>query len=257
MRFRINRHPANWLANILKIITSKFCHAEDFGFCIKVSVAQSLIFFVGAFCPLILDPRLLHHARFPARHYPHYAFWVAPVLSLLIFVTTYCLLASLDRKQRIWWATAPSWILSLPMFWILRQELPHLALLNNLVLGSILTVIAIWVRYHPIETSFLTNSNLLEAAKLERTKEEISFWRTGLLAVLAGYLTLLVSWFNSIVKMNESITPDPGEQFLLNYYGNVFISIMSLWFLFGVVGEIANKTSEALKIMERIPKPKA
>ena len=126
-------------------------------------------------------------------------------------------------------------------------------LLGNLGLASFLTSIAIWVRYQPIESAYLAAPNLLSQAKLERAKEEISFWRTGLLAALGGYLALLVSWFGSVVKMNKELTTDKSELFLLHAAGTIYVAVQSAWYLFGVLAEIAGKSRQAIKILEKVP----
>lgn len=232
---------------------TKLRSAPDVGFCLKVSIAQAVSCLFGAFIPLIIDPKLLGHVRFGARHYPSFAYWLVPSLSVVILVVTFCLLAQLPKDRRIWWAVPPTWLFSLPMFWILRPEFPHDSLLNNIGLASILTTVAVWVRYHPTDSAYLDNPDLLPQAKLERVKEEISFWRAGFFSALGGYLALLVSWFNSMVKFNEGITPNHGEQFLLNYGGGVLIVLLSVWFLFGVIVEIAAKTRHAIQLLEKIP----
>jgi len=225
---------------------------DDVGFCLKVSVASAVTYLSGAFGALILDPKIAHHVRYGARHYPDWAYCEVPIFSLLIVVTTYLLMAGLARKSRLWLATLPTWLASIPTFWILRPELPHMNLLTNIGLASFLTMTAITIHDHKINTGYLNDPKMLQEAKLERAKQEISFWNTILLAFLGGYLALLVSWWNGVHEINKDITANQGEQFLLNNNGLFLMIVHSAWFLIGVVTEIAKKNRDSLKFLEGI-----
>ena len=226
---------------------------HDGGFCLRVSVAQSLACLVGAGVPLLVDPELSGHVRYGARHYPAWVFWAVPTLSALVLVVTFWLLAKSPQRRRIWVATPPSLLLSLPMFWGLRPEFPHEGLFGMLAVVTILTTIAVWVRYQPMRVAYLLDPRVLPQAKLARAREEVSFWRTGSLAAIGGYLALLVSWYNTVMVTNGSVTPVQGEQFVLGQAALVSIALQSAWFLFGVVVEMANKAREALQLLEVVP----
>ena len=224
---------------------------KDRGFCLKVAVASSITYLAGILAPLIIDPRI-HHVRFGVRHYPSWAYWVLPMFSGLIFVATYGLLVRVRPSRRHWCATLPAWLFAIPTFVILQPEFPHLSVLHSVGLAAILTVIATWIRYRPMESAYLTNPHLVLEAKLERTKEEISFWRTGLIAGLAGYLALLVPWFGAVLQSTKEITPDQGEQFLGIINSGTFILLHSAWYFFGCLAEVAGKNRQAVKLLEQI-----
>jgi hypothetical protein len=226
---------------------------NDRGFYLMVSIASAVLYLTGGMSALIVDPKLHGHVRFGARHYPAWAYWDLPIFGVLVLTTTYILLSQVNKKWRIFAAILPTWIFAIPTFWILRQELPHMGFLNSISLGSILTVITVWIHYHSFREAYLADPKVLTAAKLERVKQEFTFWRAVLLGALGGYLALLVSWWAGVRQMDSDITPDRGEQFLLNINGMVFVIVQSSWYICGVLREVANKTFESLRLLEKIP----
>ena len=222
----------------------------------KVAVFSGITFLLAGITPLIIDPKLVHHVRYGARNYPESCFYGLAIFSFLVFIFTFLLFSKVNYKKRVWLATTPIWAFSLPMFWMLRPELPHMGFLNPLLISSFLFTITVGVRYQQIKVNNLDSPDILPQAKIERVKEEIAFWRTGFLALLGGYLALVITWFNSIRLYNIDVTPDEGEEFLLNTNGIILVCIQSAWFFFCVLPELINKTREALKLLEKIPNSK-
>jgi len=228
---------------------------EDIAFCIKVSIASWLNYIVGAVSSLIVDPKLAHHAYFPSRQYAPGSIWVVSALSLVVLGGTLSLMARSRPSNRLWLGIAPLWFVSLPTFYILRPEVPHNAFFVQITLCSILTAVAAWVRYHPMDTAYLTESAVLTQAKLERAKEEIAFWRSAFVYTLGGFLAILFSWLNTVVDLNKLITTEAREQFLMNLASSYRVISIGVWIIFGVLAEIATKTREAIRHLEMIRSP--
>jgi hypothetical protein len=178
-----------------------------------------------------------------------------PIFGMLIFSSTLVALSKTRESRRIYVATIPVWVFAFPTFWILKPEIPHMAVLGEIGIASIVTTVAVWIHYCPLESGYLNDNAVLSDAKIERVKEEVAFWRTGGLAALAGFLALLVSWYSRTAQLNQQMSTDPHEQFLLNISGLVFIQVQSAWYMFGPVAEFAAKTRQTLRLLEQIPTP--
>ena len=229
--------------------------AHDAGFCLKVSVAQSVAFLYSALVPLTIDPQLANHVKYGARQYSLWAYVLAPVLAVVTLVMTMWLLTRIRPHLRIWYATLPSWVFSLPLFWFLRQEFPHGFLIGNLAFAAILTTIAFWIHDHSIEAGYLDLPQIATEAKLARVKEEIALWRGSILAALGGYLAILVNWHTCNVTMDTTVTTAPGEQFLLHRASGTSVMLFSFWFFVGIVAETVRKAGKAVRLLERIQVP--
>jgi hypothetical protein len=228
---------------------------NDSHFRLRVAIASSLTFLTGAFTALLVDPQLGHHVGFGARVYPAWAYWLVPIFGVLIFISTLMALAKTSEPQRVYVATIPVWVFALPTFWILKPEMPHMALLGEIGIASLVTTAAVWIHYCRLESAYLSDDAIMSEAKIERVKEEIAFWRNGGLAALGGFLALLVSWYSRTAQLNQQMSTDRHEQFVLNNAGLVFILVQSAWYIFGPVAEFAAKTRQALRLLENVPAP--
>jgi hypothetical protein len=226
---------------------------RDLSFRLRVAAASSFTYLTGAMTALLVDPHLGQHVAFGARVYPAWAYWVFPIFAVLIFVSTFVTLAKTSKSYRIYVVTIPVWVFAIPTFWVLKPEIPHMAVLSEIGIAAIVTTVAVWIHYCHLESGYLRDDAILPDAKIERVKEEIAFWRNGGLAALGGFLALLVSWYSRTAQLNQQMSTNPREQVLLNISGLVFILVQSSWYVFGPVAEFAVKTRQALRLLEEVP----
>ena len=223
---------------------------EDHIFRLKVGVANGFSFAIGGISPLILDPKI-HNVRYGLREYPAWAWFAMPALAVCWGLSTYFLLGL--KRLRLTLTSVCLVLFCIPPSIILLPEIPHLGFVSEIWVTFFFTFFAIWVHFQPISKKFLTDSNLLPEAKLERAKAEINLWRTIYITVLGGYLALLVGWFNSFRAFNENVTSIPEERFLLNISGTIWVICSSIWFVVGVLGETYRQIRRSMDLLEKIP----
>lgn len=222
----------------------------DFGFTIKISIANTLGYWMCTIPPMIIDPRLAHTPNQAVRHYP-YAWLIFPI-GLALGVVTCFVMTRTQRCRRVLWdglVFSLASILSLPLF---LPAFPHSYVWPVSVLLLLLSVLTVWIHNELIEVEYASDKKIARDARLERVKEEILFWKEGMFAIIAAYLALLVSWFNILHELNLQVTSDRGEQLLLNSVSVILVSTISVWVVFGPLAEGAKKRREAQNLLLKI-----
>jgi hypothetical protein len=219
-------------------------------FCVKISIANTLAYWESTIPPMIVDPQLAHALRYGARYYP-YA-WVIFPIGLALGVVTFFVMTRTQRCRRVLWDALSFFLasfLSLPLF---VPGFPNGYVATTSVLFLLISALTVWIHNEPVEVAYASDKTIDRAARMERVKEEMLFWRGSMIAVMVAYLTLLVSWFGILRELNLQITPDSSEQQLLNDSSGILISAISLWVVFGPLAEAAKKRREAQDVLLKI-----
>ncbi|MEI6704956.1 MAG: hypothetical protein WCL71_15705 [Deltaproteobacteria bacterium] len=225
----------------------------------KWFAAKIAVFNAGGFSLCVaaityVDARLTTHVVFGAKIYPH-GYLVAILGGIVILALTV-----LTFFKRSSWAAKtglPSVIVSLvgafsiPFF---RPELPHAALLEGVILISVVSLLTCYIRFSPITKDWLTAYEIAEAARIERVKEYANLWRTIAVSSVFGVIALIVPWSQFVWKMPEYIVTTSNEAFLLGQFGVGGIVVICIYALLGVVYESFHKAKIAADLLLFIKK---
>ena len=179
-----------------------------FGFAIKITIANIFTYWLSTIPPMIIDP-ILTHSSGGARHYP-YAWLIFPI-GLALGVATLFIMTRTQKGQRVLWdglSFSLATFLALPLF----SPFPHGYVVVSGILFLLLSVLTVWIHNEPIEAAHASDKTIDRNARLEWVKEGIQFWRNGIIALVATYLALLVSWFNLLREASLRVSSDVGEQ---------------------------------------------
>lgn len=187
-----------------------------------------------------LDPLLLHHVQYGARHY-EYA-WVICPLSVLLVVTTMLLSQERFLKKSLIFPVAPFVIIAISSIPIFKPELPHGNLIFVSILWSAVAFIMAWLHKVPIINPYEFSPKTALDAQIAFAKEQSTFWRTLFLGLFASYFAILVGVTKEVHSYNYTIVgQNDSEIFLLNSYGNIHIFLLSLFILIGPALELSRK----------------
>lgn len=222
----------------------------DIGFCVKMSVANTLGYLMATIPPLVVDPKLLHHARYGARSYA--VGWLVVPIGLVVGLLTFLVMSRIQKRNRPFWTSGPllvACILSLPLF---LPEFPHANVLGTTAICFALSTLTTWIHYHALDSEYATDEKIDRAARLERAKEEIVFWRSGLTAFLGVFLVVMLSWSGLMIDLARRIDTDPSEQMLLYNVVGFNVTFAALFIVFGPLAEAADKCREAQRVLLKI-----
>jgi hypothetical protein len=222
-------------------------HVQDAPFCAKVAFANTCGYLLATIPPIVIDPRLIHHLRYGARHYA-IGWWIVPI-GVIAGIATFFALAQANGKTRTRWNSIPLLIVatgSLPAF---RPEFPHANIVSVSILSIVLSTIATWIRYQPLHIEFAQDARILEPVPIESVKEQVSFWRGVLLTMSAVLLAAIIMWFNSMTTSNRQYDVEPNELMLLTNL-SLFITYFGvIWFLFGPLAEAYKKYKRVSELL--------
>jgi magnesium-transporting ATPase (P-type) len=225
----------------------------DGGFCIMIALANTAGYLMATVPPILIDPKLTHHVRYGARHYP-IGWWVL-LIGLLVGVSTMLTMVRIERRFRAFWNSAPlllATILTLPFF---RPEFPHGNVFGAAAFCFVLSTLAVWIRYQPLESQYASDTRIDRTARLERVKEEIQFWRGGMMTVLGTAIVATISLCVMNFEGIKRFDTDASEQVLACNYAGFATAVAFLWLLFGPKAEAAKKCNEARGLLLRIESP--
>ncbi len=224
---------------------------SDSKFISKISIANTLGYWLATIPPIIIDPKLTHHFRYGARTYA-IGWWVLPI-GLAVGMVTWLVLKRTQHAKRVFWNSIPLLVASGLTVIALRPEFPHAHVSGMTAMVILLSVATTWIHCWPVETDYARDMKIDRSARLERAKEEILFWRTSVLAMLAVFLAVLISWYGLLLEINERTDSVPSEQFLLNNLAQFFIAFSATWFICGPLVGGVNKCREAQDVLLQIP----
>ncbi len=228
---------------ILAAFFGRFARAGDRAFCAKIAVANMLGYLVATIPPIIIDPKLIHHVRYGARHYP-IGWWVLPI-SIVVGIATYAVMALVREQKRTIWNSIPLLLAtgcSLPFF---RPEFPHMTVLTATVFTFLLSIAATWIRYAPLKTERAHDPGLARDMRVKWVEGQSLFWRGATVAILAIFLTAINSWFRSMLDADRAFDTIPGELVLLTHLVIVLTSFGTSWFILGPLIEAVRKCKQA------------
>lgn len=221
---------------------------DDFGFAIKITIANILTYWLSTIPPMILDPKLAHSPQ-GVRHYPHS--WLVFPIGLALGALTFFVMTRIQKRRRVLYAALSfslASILSLPLF----PPFPDGYVVIVGVLFLVLSTLTVWIHNEPIEDAYASDKTIDRTARMECVKEEIHFWRGAIIGFVVTYLALLVTWFSTLNEASLRASTDPVEQQMLIDYSGSFICITSVWVVFGPLAEAAKKRREAQNVLLKI-----
>lgn len=205
----------------------------------QIAMFNSIGYLVSVGLPIFIDPLIKHHFLYGPRSYEHSN--AILLLSIILFFFT-LLLTYLDIQVRIksffnfMGFVCGSWLL-LPYF---KPEYPHPCVLLIPIAFSLITSTSIFIHYHEINFKILELSKNAQA-KIEKIKLEYETWFRFFLAILAGYVAVSVAFFTGVKNISALITPDAGEQFIIQAVFVICGSINAFVFLSCVCIEFLRK----------------
>lgn len=213
---------------------------RDTWFCIAASAANCVGYVLATVPPTIIDPLLKHHVLFPERHYPlAWIIWlVALFTAVSTFSLTYYIRSRVGRLVTVTSLLILAYILTLP---VLLPELPH---------GNVVGVGAIWlavtcgwllIRYFLFRTDSVALSLADKDVRLQFTSQHLDFAKLLFLGLFAGYFGLIVTWFHEVHLYNRAMVTDAGEAYLLNMKVGLDVAVISFFYFFGILFEIARQ----------------
>ena len=224
---------------------------REFGFCLALAICNCVGYLLSTVPPTIFDP-LVSNIRFGTRNYPH-AWWIGPIAVCVLvgtFKISYFLRA---RWLRLAGATSTLAFfigISLPIFY---PEMPNAHLVG---IGTIwLSITACWIliRYFLFFTGSDDLMKVDKEARIQFIKEQLDFSRLFFLGLVGGYLGIIVGWFNALHTNMRDIVPNKGEAALCDVAFCFELCIISLFFFFGPLFELAKQRQRISALFLAIP----
>lgn len=143
---------------------------------------------------------------------------------------------------------------SIPIF---RPEIPHGNLMSISIIWLVIMVVTLWIHEREIDKDVIANleSSTLgdKTAKIEYLKEEVQYWRTIIIGIAGGYIAILISWVDFIVKIGkENVGGNEGEAFILSLMSGVGIGLCSVGIMIGPLAEANKRHHQASRLFLRI-----
>jgi hypothetical protein len=147
-----------------------------------------------------------------------------------------------------------SYIVSIPIF---PPEMPH----GNLVaVGAIwLGITGVWIliRYYLFYNESITLTSVDKDARIQFIVQQLDFSKMLFFSLVGAYIGIIVTWFHEAHLSNRLIAPDAGEAFLLDMKFDFDVTIISMFYIFGLLFEVARQRHRLTKLLLEIPKEDA
>ncbi|MCX6833022.1 MAG: hypothetical protein NT028_13005 [candidate division Zixibacteria bacterium] len=139
---------------------------------------------------------------------------------------------------------------SLPIF---LPEMPHQYLAGNSTIWLSITAGWILIRYFLFS---IGNNDLREVdkeARIQFIREQLDFSKLLFLALVGAFVGLVVGWLNAVHTNIKDIVPDKSEAVLVDISTGFEISVVSMFFLFGPIFELAKQRHRISALFLDIP----
>jgi hypothetical protein len=92
-------------------------------------------------------------------------------------------------------------------------------------------------------------------ARIQFIKDQLDFSKLLFFGLLGAYIGVVVSWYNAVhANTKDILSNNPGDLAIMDTLMMCEISIMSLFFLFGPIFEIAKQRRRISEMLLAIPK---
>ncbi|MCX5786867.1 MAG: hypothetical protein NTX59_14385 [Elusimicrobia bacterium] len=224
---------------------------------VELKIASFVSFGMGltAWTTTYMDARIKHIA-YGTRKYP-LGYWIL-IIAPIIFAAMYCgsVWGKSWRRKIVVAETGLIVVSGISLFNFL-PEFPHGNMQAGLVFYFIASAITYWIHYAPINSDYVSDTNILDNAKIERAKESINSWRNIVTTLAAGYMVLIIGWCHLILldlPPTMVSVSSPGEMRLVIMWPLIQLTFFSFFIIFGLLYEGIKKTEKAADVLLSIKK---
>lgn len=221
----------------------------------KIAIFNSLGFLLCTAGITYVDPKLKSLIEYGPISYAH-GYLVASLGSVIILVTTYYSLL-IGRFQQSVKLGLPLLILlviaaiATPFFY---PKTPHPVIVQWTLELMAVTLMACFIRNHPVESDKLKDNGIPEIARIEWIKEHASLWRIVSISLSLGVLALITPWTKALWGMSSYIVSTAHDKLLLGQFGGVQVAFISIYILLSPIYESFHKAQLTSDLLLKIKK---
>jgi len=184
--------------------------------------------------PIFIDPLLTTNVLYGVRTYP-YVILTIPIFLILVSAE-YAILNWAERTKDLYWTLVPysvAFALTLPLF---VPGFPHANVTFIYVCGLVISALAIAIQQN-IEGLRLDQSALQTGGRqlVDYLKEALSLSKQIMVALLAGYAGLVITFYSRMIALNGITVSNADEVLLMSMNTGFHFGWISVYFLIGPV----------------------